>query len=47
MKKILITGMNTQQCKYDYYLSSQLQVIPSHYSLVRCLEDMGYVLTNG
>lgn len=40
--KILITGMNKNQCVKDFYLSQQLQVVPSHYSLIRCLEDMGY-----
>lgn len=34
--------MNKLQCTRDFYLSQQLQVIPSHYSLIRCLEDMGY-----
>jgi hypothetical protein len=42
MKKILITGMNAAQCKKDYFLVQELQVVPSHYSLIRCLEDMGY-----
>ena len=41
-KKILITGMNKLQCTKDFFLSQQLQVVPSHYSLIRCLEDMGY-----
>ena len=43
-KKILITGMNKLQCTRDFYLSQQLQVVPSHYSLIRCLEDMGYLV---
>lgn len=34
--------MNTLQVTRDQYLNQQLQVIPSHYSLVRCLEDMGF-----
>jgi hypothetical protein len=42
MKKILFTGMNKLQCTKDFFLSQQLKVIPSHYSLIRCLEDMGY-----
>jgi hypothetical protein len=42
MKKILITGMNKNQCTKDYFLTQQLQVVPSHYSLIRCLEDMNY-----
>lgn len=42
MKKILITGMNKLQNTKDFYLNQQLKVVPSHYSLIRCLEDMGY-----
>ena len=42
---ILITGMNKLQCTKDFYLEQQLKVIPSHYSLIRCLEDMGHVVT--
>lgn len=42
MKKILITGMNSLQCKKDHFLNQQLKVVPSHYSVIRCLEDMGY-----
>lgn len=42
MRKILITGMNKNQCTEDFYLSQQLKVVPSHYSLIRCLRDMGY-----
>lgn len=41
-KKILITGMNAAQCKKDYFLGQELQVVPSHYSIIRCLEDMGF-----
>lgn len=41
-EKILITGMNKNQCTEDFYLRQQLQVVPSHYSLLRCLRDMGY-----
>jgi hypothetical protein len=40
--KILITGMNKLQCTEDFYASQQLKVVPSHYSLIRCLRDMGY-----
>ena len=40
--KILITGMNKNQCTFDFYLSQQLQVVQSHYSLIRCLRDMGH-----
>lgn len=42
--KILITGMNKLQCTEDFYLRQQLKVIPSHYSLIRCLRDMGHVV---
>lgn len=40
--KILITGMNKLQCTFDFYKDQQLQVVPSHYSLIRCLRDMGH-----
>lgn len=40
--KILITGMNKNQTTKDFYLRQQLKVVPSHYSLIRCLEDMGH-----
>jgi len=42
MKRILITGMNTNQTTKDYYLRQELQVVASHYSLIRCLEAMGF-----
>ncbi len=42
MKKILITGMNKNQCTRKHYLSQQIKVVPSHYSLYNCLVDMGY-----
>lgn len=42
--KILITGMNKNQCVKDFYLRQQLKVIPSHYSLIRCLEGMGHTV---
>lgn len=42
--KILITGMNKNQCTKDFYLQQQLEVVPSHYSLIRCLEDMGHIV---
>lgn len=41
-RKILVTGLNKNQCTKDYFLTQELQVVPSHYSLIRCLEDMGY-----
>lgn len=41
-KKILITGMNKAQCTKDFFLNQVLKVVPSHYALIRCLEDMGY-----
>lgn len=40
--KILVTGMNKLQCTPDGYLNQQLKVVPSHYSLIRCLADMGH-----
>ena len=40
--KIIITGMNKNQCVEDFYLRQQLKVVPSHYSLIRCLRDMGH-----
>ena len=40
--KILITGMNKNQCTENFYLRQQLSVVPSHYSLMRCLKDMGH-----
>lgn len=42
--KILITGMNKNQCVEDFYLHQQLEVVPSHYSLIRCLRDMGHTV---
>lgn len=42
---ILITGMNKNQCTRDFYLNQELKVVPSHYSLIRCLEDMGHTVT--
>jgi hypothetical protein len=41
-KKILITGMNKAQCTKDFFLNQVLKVVPSHYALIRCLEDLGY-----
>ncbi len=40
--KMLITGMNTNQCTEDFFLRQQLKVVPSHYSLLRSLRDMGH-----
>ena len=34
--------MNKNQCTRDYFLMQELQVVPSHYSLIRVLEDLGY-----
>jgi hypothetical protein len=42
MKKILITGMNALQTRKDGFLKQELRVVPSHYSVIRVLEDMGY-----
>ena len=40
--KILVTGMNKNQVTENFYLRQQLKVVPSHYSLLRCLRDMGH-----
>lgn len=42
--KILITGMNKQQCTENFYKGSQLKIIPSHVSLIACLRDMGHTV---
>ena len=42
MKKILITGMNREQCNRDFFLRKELKILNSQYSLIRCLEDMGW-----
>lgn len=44
MKKILITGMNALQTRRDGFLRQELKVVPSHYAVIRTLEDMGYVV---
>ena len=44
MMKILITGMNKQQCTENFYKGSQLKIIPSHVSLIACLRDMGHTV---
>ena len=41
-KKILVTGFNKEQCTRDYFYGKELKILNSHYSLIRCLEDMGY-----
>jgi hypothetical protein len=43
-KRILLTGMNAAQCKRDYFLGQEIKVVPSHYALIRCLEDMGFIV---
>lgn len=40
--KILITGMNNAQCTRKFYLRQQLKIVPSHFSLMNCLIDMGH-----
>ena len=40
--KILVTGMNKNQVTESFYLNQQLKVVPSHYSLLRCLRGMGH-----
>lgn len=42
MMKLLITGMNKNQCNRKFYLNQNLKVVPSQYSLFNCLVDMGY-----
>lgn len=42
MGKILVTGMNKAQCTEDFFLRQVLNVVPAHYSLIRCLRDMGH-----
>lgn len=42
--KILITGFNKEQCTRDYFLQKELKILNSHYSLIRCLEDMGHTI---
>lgn len=44
MPKILITGLNNEQTERDYFLKKQLKILNSHYSLIRCLEDLGYTV---
>jgi hypothetical protein len=41
-KRILITGMNKNQCVRKHFLKMQLKVVPSQYSLFNCLVDMGW-----
>lgn len=40
--KILITGMNSLQSTENYYLRQELNVVPTQYSLLACLRDMGH-----
>lgn len=44
MKKprMLITGMNNLQSTYNFHLRQELGVVPTQYSLIKCLEDMGW-----
>lgn len=44
-KKVLVTGFNNEQTRYDGYLRKRVGVILCHYGLVRCLEDMDFELT--
>jgi len=43
-KRILITGLNREQCNRDFYLRKELKILNSHYSLIRCLEDSGWTV---
>ena len=36
--------MNKNQVTENFYLRQQLCVVPSHYSLIRCLRDMGHTV---
>jgi len=40
--KILVTGLNREQCNRDFFLRKELKILNSQYSLIRCLEDMGW-----
>lgn len=42
MPKLLITGFNKNQSTRKFYLRQQLKVVPSHYSLMNALIDMGW-----
>lgn len=42
--KILITGFNNEQVHRDYFLRKEIKVLLNHYSLIRCLEDMGHTV---
>lgn len=42
--KILCTGMNKSQVTENFYLRQQLSIVPSQYSLIRCLRDMGHTV---
>lgn len=44
MSRILITGMNKLQVTENFYLRQNLKVVPSHYSLISCLRDMGHTV---
>jgi hypothetical protein len=40
--KVLLCGMNGNQNQRKFYLRQQLKVVPSAYSLLNCLVDMGH-----
>lgn len=42
--RILITGMNKNQTTLNFFERQELKVVPSHYSLIRCLQDMDNVV---
>ena len=42
--KILVTGMNKNQCTENFWQGQQLKVVPSHPSLLACLRDMGHTV---
>lgn len=42
MKKILVTGFTRAACTRNFHEKSQIGLCTAHYSLVECLEDMGW-----
>jgi hypothetical protein len=42
LKKVLVTGFSRAACTRDFHKNSQIGLSTSHYSFVKCLEDMGY-----
>ena len=42
MKKVLVTGFTRAACTRNFHEKSQIGLCTAHYSLVSCLEDMGW-----